>query len=144
MLFSLPLFLGKRHCPFRKSDSARGRFGGATRVVILSMIAIVKGNTRGCLLAACLASPFGALAAEPSPSAPSIAAPSNLDAALIEYRRKLEVYTRARQQYDHEAAAYWTSVAEKRLRNSKRRSNQESRSVTFHTSAWCRSIPMPR
>jgi hypothetical protein len=91
------------------------------------MIAIVKGNTRGCLLAACLASPFGALAAEPTPSAPSIAAPSNLDAALIEYRRKLEVYTRARQQYDHEAAAYWTSVAEKRrLRNSKRRSNQES------------------
>jgi hypothetical protein len=75
-----------------------------------------------------LASPFGALAAEPSPdsnSVPAIAAPS-LDAALVEYRRKLEEYTHARQQYGDEAAAYWRSVAEKRrLRNSKRRSNQE-------------------
>jgi hypothetical protein len=84
-------------------------------------------NTRG-LLAAFLASPFGALAAEPSldgNSVPAIAAPS-LDAALVEYRRKLKEYTHARQQYGDEAAAYWRSVAEKRrLRNSKRRINQE-------------------
>jgi len=82
-----------------------------------------------CLLAACLALPCGALAVEPSPngkSAPSIAMPSNPDSALIDYGRKLEEYTRARQRYDDEAAAYWTSVAEKRrLRNSKRRRNQE-------------------
>jgi hypothetical protein len=85
-------------------------------------------DTRGCLLAAFLASPFGALAAEPTPdgkSAPAIAAPG-LDTALVEYWRKLEEYTRARQQYGDEAAAYWRSVAEKRrLRNSKRRNNQE-------------------
>jgi len=84
-------------------------------------------NTRG-LLAALLASLSGALAAEPSPegkSAPAIAVPS-LDAALVEYGRKLEEYTHARQQYDDEAAAYWRSVAQKRrLRNSKRRNNQE-------------------
>jgi hypothetical protein len=84
--------------------------------------------TCGCLLAAVMASPCEALAAEPSPdskSAPAIAAPS-LDAALVEYRRKLEEYTRARQQYGDEAAAYWRSVSEKRrLRNSKRRNNQE-------------------
>jgi len=80
------------------------------------------------LLAAFLASPFGALAAEPSldgKSVPVIAVPS-LDAALVEYRRKLKEYTHARQQYGDEAAAYWRSVAEKRrLRNSKRRNNQE-------------------
>jgi hypothetical protein len=84
-------------------------------------------NTLWYLLAACLLSPYGAFGAEPpAKSAPAIAAPSNVDAALAEYRRKLEEYTRARQQYDDEAAAYWTSVVDKRrLRSSKRRNNQE-------------------
>jgi len=68
------------------------------------------------------------LAAEPNLDgkyAPANSAPS-VDAALIDYSRKLAEYTHARRQYDAESTAYWMSIAEKRrLRNSKRRTNQE-------------------
>ena len=56
--------------------------------------------------------------------AASASAPSA--AAMAEYRRKLEEYTTARQKYEAEADAYWSSVAEKRrLRQAKLRKNQE-------------------
>jgi hypothetical protein len=49
-----------------------------------------------------------------------------LDAAMAEYRLKLEEYTRARQKYDEEAAAYWNSIADKRkTRREKFSSNQK-------------------
>src|SRR5262245_13075869 len=45
---------------------------------------------------------------------------------MAEYRRKLEEYTAARRKYEAEADAYWSSVAAKRrLRQAKRRNNQE-------------------
>jgi hypothetical protein len=44
---------------------------------------------------------------------------------MVEYRRKLEEYTKARQKFDDEASAYWKSIADKRRqRNAKRRANQ--------------------
>src|SRR4051794_31989868 len=43
-------------------------------------------------------------------------------AALEEYRSKLKAYLAARQNFDQEARAYWTSVAERKaVRNEKRR-----------------------
>lgn len=45
---------------------------------------------------------------------------------MAEYRRKLEEYTRAHQEFEAQAAAYWAMVADKRrLRASKRRNHQE-------------------
>ena len=47
--------------------------------------------------------------------------PPNLDAAMAQYRRLLEDYTRAHQSHDAAASAYWTSISEKRKsRNGKR------------------------
>jgi hypothetical protein len=57
---------------------------------------------------------------------PNVSNPEGTDTAAEDYRQKLEEYTRAREQYEGERAAYWTAVAEKhRLRLSKRRDNQE-------------------
>jgi len=48
--------------------------------------------------------------------------------AAIEYNRKVAEYNAARQQYDAEADAYWSSVADqRRSRNGKRRGNQDLR-----------------
>src|SRR6266508_204536 len=86
-------------------------------------------NFRGCLLAALLLSPCSALAAESGasgPEEPGITAPSTLQPTMTEYQQKLEEYTRAHQEFDDEARAYWKSIAEKRrTRNDKRRNNQE-------------------
>jgi hypothetical protein len=47
-------------------------------------------------------------------------------AAMAEYRLKLNEYLLARQKYDAEAAAYWSSITEKRLgRRAKSRANQD-------------------
>jgi hypothetical protein len=80
------------------------------------------------VLAAVLLSP-GKTLAEPAANA-SVEGAANTasasSAAMAEYRRKLAEHTRARQQYDEEAQAYWTSITEKRrLRISKRRNNQD-------------------
>jgi hypothetical protein len=80
------------------------------------------------VLAAVLLSP-GKTLAEPAANA-SVEGAANTasasSAAMAEYRRKLAEHTRARQQYDEEARAYWTSITEKRrLRISKRRNNQD-------------------
>ena len=49
----------------------------------------------------------------------------NLSAAMAEYRRKLEIYQRARDAFDAEASAYWTAISDKRkLRFAKRREKQ--------------------
>ena len=79
-----------------------------------------------CLLAALLLSPNQGSAADSGKrvAASAIAAPSAL--AMTEYRRKLEEYTVSRRKYEVEADAYWSSIADKRrLRNAKRRNNQE-------------------
>src|SRR5688500_9121016 len=53
-------------------------------------------------------------------------APANLAAAMAEYRRKLDIYNRARQAFDEQASAYWNAISEKRrARFAKRREKQE-------------------
>ena len=48
-----------------------------------------------------------------------------LEAAIADYKVKLEAYTQARQAYEQEAKVYWASVADKRrARNEKRRGQQ--------------------
>jgi hypothetical protein len=45
--------------------------------------------------------------------------------AIAEYRRKLQAYREARDAFEQEASAYWTSIADKRKgRNAKRREHQ--------------------
>jgi hypothetical protein len=85
---------------------------------------------RGWCLAMTLLAPFNLLAAEKSdrgsaePSAAS--APTGFDAAMADYRLKLQQYTQARQAYATEVAAYWKSIAEKRgIRNAKRRVREQ-------------------
>ena len=76
-----------------------------------------------CLLAVLPISP-GRAAGPGGPGIPAATAPA-ASPAMIEYRRKLEEYTKARQKFDDEASAYWKSIADKRrLRNAKRRANQ--------------------
>jgi hypothetical protein len=76
-----------------------------------------------CLLAALPMSP-GRAAAPAGPGSPAAIAPA-ASPAMIEYRRKLEEYTKARQKFDDEASAYWKSIADKRRqRNAKRRASQ--------------------
>ena len=54
------------------------------------------------------------------------AKPDDRDAAMADYRRRLEDYTRARAAFEEAAGPYWTAVAEKRrARTAKRRDNQE-------------------
>jgi hypothetical protein len=54
-----------------------------------------------------------------------VAAPADLAAAMAQYRRVLEEYTRAYQIYADAASAYWASIAEKRKsRNAKRARNE--------------------
>ncbi|MGE3147590.1 MAG: hypothetical protein AB7K04_00830 [Pseudorhodoplanes sp.] len=82
--------------------------------------------TRGALLgflAALCAPP--AIAQTGSPVLLVQASPA-LAAAMTEYRRKLEIYQRARAQFDEQAEAYWSAIAEKRKRRfAKRRERQE-------------------
>jgi hypothetical protein len=76
-----------------------------------------------CLLVASVALLSVMLGAEfaASQTGQSAGPPPNLDAAMAQYRRLLEDYTRAHQSYDAAASAYWTSISEKRKsRNGKR------------------------
>jgi hypothetical protein len=79
-----------------------------------------------CLAAATLWSP-GVLLAEPPSTPDALQTVAQADpAAMREYRRKLEEYTRAREAYEAEATTYWTAITEKRkLRIAKRRGQQE-------------------
>lgn len=91
----------------------------------------IRGG-RGCLLAALLISPFQGFAAERVAARPAAAVTVAQVTAqatfgdLLEYRRKLQEYIAARQQYDAAAEAYWSAIAEKRrTRHAKRRNNQD-------------------
>jgi hypothetical protein len=54
------------------------------------------------------------------------AQPAPSQAALNDYRRKLEAYTLARRKFEEQAEAYWSAIADKRrARNAKRRNNQD-------------------
>jgi hypothetical protein len=77
------------------------------------------GPLGGVLVAALLMSPCRA-AGPAGPGTPAAAPASSV--ATIEYRRKLEEYTKARAKFDDEASAYWKSIADKRRqRNAGRR-----------------------
>ena len=85
---------------------------------------------RGWCLAVMLLAPFNLLAAEKAdrgsaePSAAS--APAGFDAAMADYRLKLQEYTQARQAYATEVAAYWKSIGEKRgIRNANRLAREQ-------------------
>jgi len=88
-----------------------------------------RGGWRTGACAALLLGSFATVAAEPgvptmTPQAPVVTPASA--AAIADYRRKLEEYTRIRQAFESEAAIYWNAVAEKRrARIAKRRSGQE-------------------
>ena len=81
----------------------------------------------GCLLAALLLLSPAALRAQSAGDgrAPPGLAASSLAAAMAQYRRALEDYTKAHDAYLAVARAYWNSIAEKRhLRASKRASSE--------------------
>jgi hypothetical protein len=85
-------------------------------------------NSCGCLLAALLLSPPQGFAAEPAENSNASMRVAQSIFAAIEYRRKLAEYNAARQQYDAEADAYWSSVADqRRSRAAKRRGSGDIR-----------------
>jgi hypothetical protein len=91
--------------------------------VSLRRVGRLSGLSVLCLFAALAPSP-GRATGPGGPSIPATTAPA-ASPAMVEYRRKLEEYTRARQKFDDEASAYWKSIADKRRqRNAKRRANQ--------------------
>jgi hypothetical protein len=80
-----------------------------------------------CCLVAAVMLLSGALvkAAAAGTSDRAAIAPSNLAAAMAQYRRALEEYTRAHDKYSAAAGAYWSSIAAKRQsRNAKRARNE--------------------
>src|ERR1700732_956579 len=88
----------------------------------------LKIHRARCLPAACALVLFvmlraaTALAGTDQPAA----TPSNLAAAMAQYRQKLEEYNKAQQSYTTAASAYWSSISSKRqARNSKRASGQQ-------------------
>ncbi len=77
------------------------------------------------LAAVALLWPCAPVFPEAAPDAPQMLAQAD-PAAMREYRRKLEAYTRAREAFDAEATAYWNAITEKRrLRIAKRRGNED-------------------
>jgi hypothetical protein len=94
--------------PFAVSLRRVGRLSGLSVLCFLAVLPTSPGRAAG---------PGGpGLPAATTPAAPP---------AMVEYHRKLEEYTRARQKFDDEASAYWKSIADKRRqRNAKRRANQ--------------------
>lgn len=85
---------------------------------------------RGWCLAVTLLAPSDLLGAEEADrssvdrSAASV--PADLDAAMADYRLKLQVYTEARKAYATNVAAYWKSIAEKReIRKAKRLAREQ-------------------
>jgi hypothetical protein len=83
-------------------------------------------SIRGSMGTALLLGTLGVLAAQPAAkdAKAAISSPA-LQAAMADYRRKLEEYTRIRQKYDEQAAIYWSAIAEKRrTRAAKRHDGQ--------------------
>src|SRR5258708_21929454 len=83
---------------------------------------------RGLLIAAALMLPVCGIATDAraqAPDKPSATAPLP---ATADSQSKLATYTKARQKFDDEAAAYWGAVTQKRRqRNAKRRDHEEIR-----------------
>jgi hypothetical protein len=80
------------------------------------------------LLAACLVFSLAALRPEfaVSQAGQPAVAPPDLTAAMAQYRRALEAYSKAQQLYAAASGAYWSSISEKRkLRNGKRARGEE-------------------
>jgi hypothetical protein len=71
-------------------------------------------NSCGCLLAASLLSLPQGVAAEPAENPKASMRVAQSIFAAIEYNRKVAEYNAARQRYDAEADAYWSSVADQR------------------------------
>jgi hypothetical protein len=85
-------------------------------------------NSCGCLLAALLLLPSQGFAAEPAENSKASMRVAQSIFGAFEYRRKLAEYNAARQQYDAEVDAYWSSVADKRRsRAAKRRGSGDIR-----------------
>ena len=85
-------------------------------------------NSCGCLLAALLLFPSQGFAAEPAENSKASMRVAQSIFGAFEYRRKLAEYNAARQQYDAEVDAYWSSVADKRRsRAAKRRGSGDIR-----------------
>ena len=82
----------------------------------------LKWARSGCFCAVLIGA---VLAQQPLRAANEPLSGVQLEAAIADYKVKLEDYTRLRQAYDQEAKAYWASVADKRrARNGKRRGQQ--------------------
>lgn len=85
---------------------------------MIPVIPSLSWRARSGLLAAVLISPVNISVCDQVFAAPS-------GSAMVEYRNKLEAYTRARQQFEAQAGPYWTLIADKRrLRNAKRRNGE--------------------
>ena len=82
----------------------------------------------GCVLAMLIVLTNKASLAESrtdGPQQPAHVEQPTIDAAMADYRRKLEEYTQARQKFDEDRGGYWKLIAEKRrTRNAKRRSKE--------------------
>jgi hypothetical protein len=92
--------------PFAVSLRHVGRLTGISVFCLLAVLPIAPGRAAG-------------------PGGPGIPAATVPAGAMVEYRRKLEEYTKARQKFDEEANVYWKSIADKRRqRNAKRRADQ--------------------
>jgi hypothetical protein len=125
--------MGRRRAELEASSWARAGQGPVSeqgRIVKMeqpfSVVLRRAGRSTGilfCLLATL--APLPGRAADPGgPGIPAATAPA-ASPAMVEYRRKLDEYTKARQKFDDEASAYWKSIADKRRqRNAKRRANQ--------------------
>jgi hypothetical protein len=67
-----------------------------------------------------------AASAKPPVVASTTLAPTTLAAAMAQYHRDLDAYTKAQESYAAAASAYWTSIAEKRrLRFAKRAAHEQ-------------------
>jgi hypothetical protein len=85
-------------------------------------------NSCGCLLAALLLLPSQGSAAAPAENSNASMRVAQSIFGAFEYRRKVAEYNAARQQYDAEVDAYWSSVADKRRsRAAKRRGSGDIR-----------------
>src|SRR5262245_5461841 len=88
---------------------------------------IRRACSGACLTAALLLWPCGLLLAQPAsaPRAPRALAQAD-PAAMRDYQRKLEEYTRARQDFNEEASVYWNAITEKRRARIAKRRNREA------------------
>jgi hypothetical protein len=85
---------------------------------------LLRCSIRGLLGAALLLGPVGGTAAEQTIATSKAASPT-LQAAMADYRRKLDEYTRIHQKFEDQAAIYWNAIAEKRRTRVAKRHNAQ-------------------